>query len=82
MRIADLDSGLGQLAHAFAELEVRWARAQEHWHDDASRQFEELHLAPIPTRLKLLVAAAQNLNATIAEAVAELDDRDTEGSHW
>jgi hypothetical protein len=81
MRIADLDSGLGQLTHAFAELEERWAQTQMHWHDDASRQFEELHLAPIPARLKLLVAAAQNLKATIAEAVRELDDRDTEESH-
>jgi uncharacterized protein YukE len=76
--MADLDSGLGQLAHAFAELEERWAQVQTNWQDDAARRFEAQHLAPIPAQLKLLVAAAQNLKATITEATQELDDRDTE----
>jgi hypothetical protein len=74
MRVADLASGLGQLSQAFARLSDCWAEVAPHWNDEARRRFEESHLAPLPARLKLLVAAANNLQAAIAEAERELGD--------
>jgi len=74
MHVADLQSGLGQLTQAFANLSDEWKLAAEHWNDDARRKFEEACLAPLPARLKLLVAAASSLQAAIAAAEKELDD--------
>lgn len=74
MRVADLASGLGQLTHAFAKLSERWGQAAEHWNDDARRHFEENHLQPVMPRLKLLVTAANRLQAEIAAAEQELGD--------
>lgn len=74
MRVADLGSGLGQLTHAFSKLSDEWALAADHWNDDARRRFEETYLAQLPARLKLLVAAAGNLQAAITQAERELGD--------
>jgi hypothetical protein len=74
MRVADLGSGLGQLTHAFSKLSDEWVLTADHWNDDARRRFEEAYLAQLPARLKLLVAAAGNLQAAIAEAERELGD--------
>ena len=68
MTICDLQTGLGQLAQAQTRLREQWAEAKTHWHDQASRQFEEQHLAEIPARLQLLAAAVQRLAAVLAEA--------------
>jgi len=78
MRICNLGDGLGQLAHAVAELNQKWAVAKEHWNDEAGREFDEKHLAPIPARMQLLVAAAQNLAAAAEKAGRELGDHDNE----
>jgi len=69
--LCDLQTGLGQLAQAQTHLRERWAEAKQHWHDQASRQFEEEHLREIPARLQLLVAAVQRLSAVLAEAEQE-----------
>ena len=76
MRICDLQAGLGQLAQAHTQLCERWHEAQEHWRDEASRQFEETHLREIPARLQLLLAAAQRLAGVLEQAERECGDRD------
>jgi hypothetical protein len=75
MRNCDLNTGLGQLTHAFAELKDRWAETKEQWRDQAREQFEQTHLAPIPSRLQLLVAAVHRLSEALEAAEQELDDR-------
>jgi hypothetical protein len=72
--VCDLETGLAQLAQAQTKLRERWAEAKTHWHDQASRQFEEEHLREIPARLQLLVAAVQRLSAVLAEAERECGD--------
>lgn len=75
MKICDLNTGLGQLTHAFSELKDRWAETKDHWHDQARKQFEDNHLLPIPSRLQLLVAAVHRLGEALEQAEKELDDR-------
>jgi hypothetical protein len=75
MKVCDLNSGLGQLAQALSQLKDRWGEVKSHWHDDASREFEEQHLAPLPVRLQRVVASAQRLAAVIDAAERELSDR-------
>jgi hypothetical protein len=74
MGVADLQSGLGQMTQAFAQLRDEWTAAAEHWNDDARRKFEEACLAPLPAHLKLVVTAANQLQAAIAAAEKELGD--------
>jgi hypothetical protein len=78
MRICNLGDGLGQLAHAVSELDRKWVEAKEHWNDEAGTEFEQTHLAPIPGKMQLLVAAAQVLAATAEKAGRELGDHDNE----
>lgn len=79
MRVCDLNTGLGQLAQAMSHLRDRWAVAKEHWHDEASRQFEQTHLAELPARVQHVVQAAQRLAAVLEAAERELNDRSDEG---
>ncbi|MDX1945441.1 MAG: hypothetical protein SFU86_08530 [Pirellulaceae bacterium] len=78
MKICDLETGLGKLAQATSHLKERWQATQEHWRDDAARQFEKTHLGPLPARLQLLVAAAQRLSEVLREAERECSDRGDE----
>jgi hypothetical protein len=75
MKICNLTDGLGQLAHAMAELNERWTETQMHWNDETSREFDAVHLRPIPTQMQTLVAAVQALSATVEKAGRDLDDR-------
>jgi hypothetical protein len=75
MRICDLGSGVGQLTHAFSQLKDRVAQARAVWNDDACRDFERIHLAPIPARLQLTLAAVQRLAEVLATVERELEDR-------
>jgi hypothetical protein len=68
MKTCDLQTGLGQIAHARQQLDAAWAAAKGHWNDEASRKFEETHLREIPTRLQLLVAAVQRLATAVEQA--------------
>lgn len=75
MRICDLNSGMGRLSQAFSDLKERWAEAKTNWRDDASRQFEQTHLQPIPARLQQLVAAVHRLSDVLEKAEPECEDR-------
>ena len=78
MRICNLGDGLGQLNHAISDLDEQWAEAKAHWNDDASREFEEMYLRPVPAQMQMLMAAVQALAGTVEKASSELSDRDEE----
>jgi hypothetical protein len=75
MRICDLGSGVGQLTHAFSQLKDRLAQVRAVWNDEASRDFERTHLAQIPARLQLTLAAVQRLSEVLATVERDLEDR-------
>jgi hypothetical protein len=74
MKICDLNSGVGQLTLAFSELKERWAETKTQWTDDTMRQFEKKHLQEIPSRVQLLLAAAQRLGEVLQAAERDLND--------
>jgi len=74
MKICNLADGLGQLAHAMADLNQSWAYAHAHWNDQTSKQFEEAHLRLIQPQMQALTAAVQILAGTIEKAARDLDD--------
>lgn len=74
MKICDLSSGVGQLTLAFSELKERWAETKTHWNDDAMRQFEKKHLQEIPSRIQMLLLAAQRLSEVLQKAERDLQD--------
>lgn len=79
MRICDLNSGVGQLTHAFSQLKDRVGHTKAVWSDDAFREFEKTHLAPIPARLQLAMAAVQRLAEVLATVERELEDKSEQG---
>ena len=74
MKSCDMNTGLGQLAHAFKMLKERWADAGTKWTDDTQRQFEKKYLAEIPSQLQHLLAAAQRLTEVLERAERECED--------
>lgn len=74
MRICDLNSGMGQLGQALADLKHRWAETKTQWNDAASKQFEKAHLLELPQHLQQVVGAAQRLTEIIEKAQRECDD--------
>lgn len=75
MRVCDLNTGLGQLSHAFSQLRERLNESQADWNDSARQQFEKEHLNEIPNRLQLLVAAVQRLSEVLEKAEKDCEDR-------
>lgn len=76
MKICDLNSGVAQLTQALADLKDRWTESKEHWNDDVRRQFEQTHLAEIPTRLTQLLSAAQRLAEVLEKAGKDCGDQE------
>jgi len=76
MRICDLNSGVGQLTQAFADLKDRWIESKQHWNDDVRRQFEQNQLSEIPTRLAQLLGAAQRLAEVLEKADKDCGDHE------
>lgn len=74
MRICNLSDGLGQLSQAIADLDQQWELTRAHWNDQASREFDETHLQPLPSQMQLLMSAVQALATTADKAVNELED--------
>jgi uncharacterized protein YukE len=74
MKICNLADGLGQLAHAMAELNQSWAETQAHWNDQTSKEFEETHLRLIQPQMQGLTAAGQLLAGTVDKAARDLED--------
>lgn len=75
MRVCDLSTGVGRMAHAFTKLKEQWGTIKSQWKDDASRHFEETHLKPIPPQMLFMQGAVQRLAEVVERAAKELDDR-------
>jgi|EndMetStandDraft_3_1072993.scaffolds.fasta_scaffold166996_2 hypothetical protein len=73
-----MGDGLGQLTHAIADLNMRFAQAKQHWNDSTSTEFEHEHIHPLQAQLQLLMTAAQILGTTADKAARELADPDRE----
>jgi hypothetical protein len=78
MKTCDLETGLGQAAHAAARLQAAWAAAKGQWNDEASRRFEEQHLREIPARLEQFAAAVQRLRTAIERAERDCSEEPSE----
>lgn len=74
MSVCDLISGTARLRKATHDLKLKWDETSELWDDQARRDFEEHHLQPIPPKLRLVLAAASELQELLAKA--ERDCRD------
>jgi hypothetical protein len=74
MKTCDLNSGLGQLSHAFSQFKDRLAQIKADWNDGTLQEFEATHLAPIPARVQLMVAAVQRLAEVVEAAERECAD--------
>ncbi len=59
-------TGRAMLADASKQLMTAWARAREHWDDQAARRFEKTYLEPIAPKLH----ATQGAMEKLAEATA------------
>lgn len=74
MKVCDLNTGLGRLTQAYAQLKEKWAETKSHWNDERGRQFEELYLREIPTRMQQMVGAIQRLSEVLEKAQRECED--------
>jgi uncharacterized protein YukE len=74
MTLCDLDSGIGRLSRAFAELKERVVDVKSQWNDETLRQFEEAHLRELPARMQLLVTAVERLADFVNQAERECAD--------
>lgn len=53
------------LETATRDMLAAWARTQDHWRDQKSRQFEETYLAPLPGLLAQSREALSNLDTIL-----------------
>lgn len=74
MKVCDLNTGLGRLTQAYAQLKERWADTKSHWNDERGRQFEEQHLREIPNRMQQMVGAIGRLTEVLEKAQRECED--------
>ena len=54
-------TGRAMLADAAKQLETAWARAREHWNDEAARRFEKAYLDPIAPKIRATQGAMEKL---------------------
>ena len=78
MTICDLDSGVGQLSRAFADLKERLVDIKAEWNDATLQQFEQVHLREIPSRMQLLVTAIERLSDFVDQAERDCADQPDE----
>jgi hypothetical protein len=71
MKLADLNTGAGQLRDAFENLRQAWSDTREHWNDDNRRRFEDDHLQPLSSALSLVFPAIEQLAQVVHQAGRE-----------
>ena len=76
MRASELASAASVLNRTLVKLRERWAEARETWNDDASRQFADQFLKPLPDQFQLATAAINHLAEVTAEAERDCADPD------
>lgn len=67
-RIADLQTGLGQLRHAANALKDVWLEAEEDWNDGVRAEFEQRFLRELAAQLSQAAAAIQQFADLVADA--------------
>lgn len=79
MKANELAAAASVLSRTLIKLRERWEDANETWRDDASRQFAEQFLNPLPERFQLAMASIQRLAEVAAEAERDCSDPDRGG---
>jgi hypothetical protein len=74
MKQWDLISGAGRMKRATTHLREKWSEAKSQWSDQASRDFEQKYLQPLPSQVTLMVAAIYKLKEVLDDAVNDLED--------
>jgi hypothetical protein len=71
MKIADLNTGAGQLRDAFETLRQAWSDTRTYWNDANSLNFEERHLRPLASDLASAFPAIDQLASILNQAGRE-----------
>jgi hypothetical protein len=71
MKIADLNTGTGQLRDALDLLQRAWSDARQKWNDANARNIEENHLRPLASELAAAFPAIEQLAAVLDKAGRE-----------
>ncbi len=71
MRIADLNSGTGQLREALETLQIAWDTTKDYWKDANARNIEEQHLTPLAVDVTAAFPVIMNLSSVLAQAERE-----------
>lgn len=71
MKIADLNTGTGQLRDAMDVLQRAWSDARQKWNDANARNIEENHLRPLGSDLAAAFPAIDQLAAVLEKAGRE-----------
>jgi hypothetical protein len=74
MTVCDLLSGTGRLQKATVELGRKWEDTRESWQDETAREFERLYLRSLPSRIRLVLTAASELNELLRKAERDCAD--------
>ena len=61
MRIADLNTGTGQLREALETLQIAWGTTRDYWKDSNARNIEEQHLTPLAIEVTAAFPVIMNL---------------------
>lgn len=72
--ICDLESGVGKVSRAWADLKERLTDVKTEWNDATMRQFEEAYLRELPSRMQLLITAIDRLSDVIVQAERDCAD--------
>jgi len=71
MKIADMNTGTGQLRDAIETLRQAWGDTHADWNDANSRNFEEQHLRPLASDLASAFPAIDQLASLLNQAGRE-----------
>jgi hypothetical protein len=71
MKIADLNTGTGQLRDAIDLLQRTWSEARQKWNDANARNIDENHLQLLRSELAAAFPAIEQLAAVLDQAGRE-----------
>ena len=78
MTVCDLRTTAGRLQKATVQLGRKWDETRESWQDETAREFERLYLSTLPTRIRLILSAASELNELLQKAERDCVDEQGE----
>lgn len=74
MLVCDLNSPVGRMRRASADLRDKWLETRVHWNDEQARTFEERFLQELAPRITMTVAAIQHLTELLHQAERECEE--------